>query len=281
MNFISRIRKHKKYVILSIVIVLALVFSLLPSDTAVVVEEEEVNEPLPEEVIVEEEVPLVIIAESFDDFIDELEELKEDIASQSPAHIYREAPPMVDPNFFVQPDKLLDWQAGYISRWDDIINLYLPIRPELDLFLILSVIGQESQGDEKLVAYNPDFTNNPAPGVGLMMITPRAWTGTTSWLLLPLNNISVGSFILNTTIRDATEIHNFAPGLDSVRAGLAAYNCGWVSFLADKCYSFGGWTFADKVLLYWYPMLLGRYEGEVEASYYFKELELEFKRLGL
>ncbi len=280
MNFINRIRKHKKYVILSIVIVLALVFSLLPSDTTVVVEEEEVSEPVPEEVVIEEELPLVIIAKSFDDFIDELEELKQDM-SERPTHVYRVAPPMVDPNFFVQPDKLLDWQAGYISKWDEIINLYLPARPELDLFLILSVIGQESQGDEKLIAYNPDFTNNPAPGVGLMMITPRAWTGTTSWLLLPLNNISVGSFILNTAIRDATEIHNFAPGLDSVRAGLAAYNCGWKSFLADKCYWFGGWTFADKVLLYWYPMLLGRYEGEVEAPYYFKELELEFKRLGL
>lgn len=278
MNFINRIRKHKKYVILSMVVILALVFSLLPSDTAVI--EEEANESVSEEVIIEEELPIVILAESFDDFIDELEQLKQDM-NERPTHVYRVAPPMVDPNFFVMPNEILDWQAEYISRWDDTINLYLPIRPELDLFLILSVIGQESQGDENLVAHNPDFINNSIPGVGLMMITPRAWTGTIPWLLLPLNNINVGSLILNATIRDATEIYNFAPGLDSIRAGLAAYNCGWVSFLADKCYSFGGWTFADKVLLYWYPMLLERYEGEIEAPYYFKELKLEFKRLGL
>lgn len=276
MNFINEVRKHRKYVILSTIILLVLIFSLLPSDT-VVIEEEEVSEPIPEKVIIkEEEVPLIVMAKSFDDFI---YELKEDMRSVD-IHVYRAVPPMIDPGFFVMPASILDWQASYISRWDTTINFYLPNRPELDLFLVLSVIGQESQGDEKLIAYNPDFINNPAPGVGLMMITPQTWIGDTPWLLSPSNNIFIGSSMLNSTIRDAREIHNFAPGLDSVRAGLAAYNCGWTSFLADKCYWFGGWAYADKVLLYWYPLLLGRYEGEFEIPDYFRELELQFQRIG-
>lgn len=281
MNFISRIRKHKKYVILSIVIVLVLVFSLLPSDT-IVIKEEKITESVLEEIIIKEviaeetvteEAVVKIVTKPFNNFMEELDGPRKNIVIEK-IHIYREVPPMVDPNFFVQPDGILYWQAGYISRWDNIINLYLPNRPELDLLLVLSVIAQESQGDEKLVTYDPDFLNNSLPGVGLMMISPKPWTGTIPWLLSPLNNISVGSYILNVTIRDAREVHNFAPGLDSIRAGLAAYNCGWTSLLADRCWYFGGWAYADKVLLYWYPMLLERYEGEFEVPDYFKDIEL-------
>ena len=276
MGFINKIKEYKKYIISSMVVILVSVFFLLPSDAVIIEVEEiivpEIIEPVLEEVIIEEEPPLEIETESPDYFYPVFDYDKYIEGLNLP--VYREVPPMVDPNFFIQPDGILAWQAGYISRWDKAVNLHLPFRPELDLLLVLSVIGQESQGDEKLVSYDPDFLNNSLPGVGLMMISPRSWTGTVPWLLLPINNISVGTFILNSTIRDASEVHNFAPGLDSVRAGLAAYNCGWTSLLANKCYWFGGWAYADKVLLYWYPMLLERYEGEFEVPDYFKDIEL-------
>lgn len=46
-------------------------------------------------------------------------------------------------------------------------------------------------------------------------------------------------------------------GRDALRASLGAYNCGWKSLEADRCFGFGGYAYADQVLNYWYHLLKG------------------------
>ncbi len=125
--------------------------------------------------------------------------------------------------------------------------------PNVTAILMLGIIAQETGGDASVVGC--DFNGlGAACGVGVMAIAPQPWTGTISQLMNPTYNIGVGISMFNTIYDQALE-HGFRPGRDATRAALGAYNCSWKSLLADRCYSFGGFTYADKVLNYWLPLL--------------------------
>ena len=177
---------------------------------------------------------------------------------------YREVPPEdKNPIAFVNPPALLAWQLDRILRWGYLIDIMIEEYGYDDSYylLALGIIAQETQGDETNVGC--DFNNlGEACGVGVMAIVPREWTNTTAALKNPRINISIGLWMYDVIYERALEL-NFKPGKDATRAALAAFNCGWTSLLADNCFSFGGWTYADKVLNYWIPLLETRI-GELE-----------------
>jgi len=130
------------------------------------------------------------------------------------------------------------WLIRNTMRWMPLIERWSPDFPDLEHALVLAVIAQESQGF-------PDAESGDGySSVGLMQVIPRSWTGTKTQLLNPSYNIYVGMRMLDATIKKAGE----------VRRALALYNCGEKSLDAGKCYSFGGYTYADRVLDYWLPV---------------------------
>lgn len=168
---------------------------------------------------------------------------------------YREVPPEdKSPIDWVNPPLLLNWQMDNILRWGTLIDIVIyeyNYPPEYQM-LVLGIIAQESQGDENIVCMP---WRDEICGIGLMGVTPAAWTNTAAALENPRINISVGTWIFDVAMRRAIRDFNFKPGREATRAALAAYNCGWVSLLDERCASFGGWTYADKVLNYWIPLL--------------------------
>ncbi len=131
-----------------------------------------------------------------------------------------------------------EWLIWNVTRWMPLVERWSPDFPDLEHALVLSMIAQESQGF-------PDAESDDGySSVGLMQVIPRSWTGTRTQLLNPGFNIYVGMRMINATIKKS--------GGD-VRRALALYNCGEKSLDAGKCYSFGGWTYADRVLDYWLP----------------------------
>lgn len=122
-----------------------------------------------------------------------------------------------------------------IDRWNPDFNL--PVD------LVLAVMAQESAG-----YVDATDESNSADSVGLMQVIPAGWTTTRARLQDPAINIFWGMKILWLTLQN--EEHN--PEHD-LRTALAAYNCGWVSLEAGKCYDFGGFAYADRVLDFWRP----------------------------
>ena len=158
----------------------------------------------------------------------------------------------LNPIDYVIPDFIWSWQSRQILQWKPLIEE----NTSLDPILILALIAQESRGDASLDSYFNDIQD----GVGLMQIVPRAWLGTKSQLLNPGYNIATGTSMLESIIEQALE-KGYKPGREALRYALAAYNCGFKSLDAGKCYSFGGWRYADLILNYWYPLLLEASEG--------------------
>ena len=176
-------------------------------------------------------------------------------ATQEPT--YREVPEEnLNPIEWVNPPGLLEWQLDYILRWETLIDIVIQEYdyPEEYKMLALGIIAQETQGDEKVAGC--DFNDlGEACGVGVMAIVPRSWTNTAAALMNPRINISIGLWMFDIAMSNAVEKYNFRPGREATRAALAAYKCGWTSLLADNCFSFGGWLYADKILNYWIPLL--------------------------
>jgi soluble lytic murein transglycosylase-like protein len=145
----------------------------------------------------------------------------------------------LNPIPYVAPLYIWEWQMGQIMRWSPIVDDTLETGdyPNVGPMLILSMIGQESQGNQE------EYKN-------LMGIVARSWLGTEKQLENPTYNISVGISMINTIYDQALE-HGFRPGREATRAALAAYNCGWDSLLIDRCLDVGGFAYADKVLNYW------------------------------
>lgn len=135
------------------------------------------------------------------------------------------------------------WLVRNVKRWRPLIKRWQPdmpwLRGEQGVALVMAVIAQESQGFPDAIA------GDGAASVGLMQVTPRSWTGTTEKLLQPAWNLYMGMRILNGAI-------DVAGG--DVRKGVAAFNCGFESLEAGRCYSFGGYAYADRVLGYWRPV---------------------------
>lgn len=122
--------------------------------------------------------------------------------------------------------------------------------PTLDPALVLAVAAKESNCD-------PNGTDVYSESTGLMQVNPMGLGLSKGELLDPVRNIQWGMKILTVTLTN--EAHN--PTHD-LRTALAAYNCGWASLEAGRCYSFGGFTYADSILEEWLPVMeaeLGRY----------------------
>lgn len=120
-----------------------------------------------------------------------------------------------------------------IDRWNPDFGL--------DPALVLAVMAQESAC----------YPYEGGASVGLMQVTPAKWTTTRERLLEPSVNVYWGMYILYLTLND--DVNN--PDHDTRRA-LAAYNCGWESLDAGKCFDFGGYAYADRVLDFWLPYVL-------------------------
>ncbi len=165
----------------------------------------------------------------------------------------------MNPIEWVNPPALLDWQMDYILRWGTLIDIVIAEYdyPEEYRMLALGIIAQETQGDEKAPCNDFDTARGNC-AVGVMAITSLSWTNTAQELMNPRVNISVGLWLFDIGMRRAVKDFNFRPGRDATRAALASFNCGWTSLLADNCFSFGGWTYSDKVTQYWIPLLQER-----------------------
>ncbi|KKN33278.1 hypothetical protein LCGC14_0805280 [marine sediment metagenome] len=168
---------------------------------------------------------------------------------------YRYTPPE-DKNVitFVNPPRILAWQMGRIVRWKYIVDDVLARNdyPYATDIIVLGIIAQESQGDNYAECNDFD-TKRGTCAIGLMALTPGNCGLTAEQLKNPAKNIECGTRIINQIIEQAIE-KGFQPGRDATRAAMAAYNCSWASLLADRCYSFGGWTYSDKVD-YWTRLL--------------------------
>lgn len=146
-----------------------------------------------------------------------------------------------------------DWQLSQVVKWREAVEFFMEDDHTYDPIIILGIIGQESGGDPSLVC---DFANmGMMCGVGLMQIVPREWTPLPHQLFHPFVNIRYGERMVHQILNDAVQMYGFESGYDALRAGLGAYNCGWVSLLAERCYDFGGYTYADNILNYWIPVL--------------------------
>jgi len=115
---------------------------------------------------------------------------------------------------------------------------YFPIDPNI----VLAVMAQESSCDPN------DLSDDGHNTIGLMQVAAKPWNLAERYLYQPKWNIWQGMYILNSSINNEKE----NPDKDVWRA-LAAYNCGWTSLNAGKCLYFGGPTYADRVLDFWYP----------------------------
>jgi hypothetical protein len=112
---------------------------------------------------------------------------------------------------------------------------YFPIDPDI----IMALMAHESACDK----WATDGVS-----VGLMQITPRPWLLNEDLLWTSKWNIWQGMQMLHSNIYNDLE----NPDHD-LRTALAAYNCGWTSLHAGVCLSFGGYTYADRILNFWYP----------------------------
>ena len=129
-------------------------------------------------------------------------------------------------------------QAEY---WRHLVDLHIDDFEYLnDSDLAVSVIAWESWGNRYAEAVSP----NGNMDVGLMMITADRWAGSYEDLKDPSFNVWTGMWILDNILQKTD---------GDTRWALAAYSCGFESLEADKCYSFGGWTYADNILNYVYP----------------------------
>lgn len=171
--------------------------------------------------------------------------------------VYRSVPEEnKNPIAWVNPQPLLNWQLDRILQWGTIIDLMIAHYdyPEEYRMLAFGIIAAETQGDHKNVGC--DFNNlGQACGIGVMAVVPRSWTQTARNLMNPRINISVGLWMFDSTMKQAVDKYNYKPGREATRAALGGYNCGFKSLVADRCYSFGGFTYSDKVLNYWLPLL--------------------------
>ena len=123
-------------------------------------------------------------------------------------------------------------QAEY---WRPVVDQYISEFPNLEVDWVIAVIAKESWGNRYMLNENRDGTVD----VGLMQVTADRWAGAYEDLHHPNYNVWTGMWILNQTLEKTD---------GDLRWALAAYNCGFASLEADRCYSWGGWVYADQVL---------------------------------
>lgn len=141
-------------------------------------------------------------------------------------------------------------------QWRTRVELVNDLFPRVSVALTLAVIARESNGD-------PAATDQTGYGqsIGLMQVVPQTWlpnyekligsTGGTNYDA----QIYTGMWMLENIIRQAN---------GNVRYALAAYNCGFDSVDASRCYSWGGYTYADDILINILPVFEAAVDPEVE-----------------
>ena len=130
------------------------------------------------------------------------------------------------------------WLMGIgrlLSRGRPIIHHYIDDFSYVTPELILAVIANESWGQPDLVVMEP----NGQTAVGLCMINARPWLGTVEQLLDPTYNIWTCTWMLDNILAKT--------GGDIPKA-LAAFNCGFESLEAGKCFQSGGYNYSVRVL---------------------------------
>lgn len=174
-----------------------------------------------------------------------------------PTSVNEPLPLFIEVEEWPTPVPTLTWPEVYAAQGVEItatktVRRCLKYRPLIDRWnpdfgldpaLIFAVMAQESACYE-----NASDESGSADSVGLMQVIPAGWTTTHDRLSDPAINIYWGMRILWLTLND--DVNN--PEHD-LRRALAAYNCGWESLDAGKCYEFGGYTYADRVIDFWLP----------------------------
>ena len=122
-------------------------------------------------------------------------------------------------------------------RYEPLIDRWQPDFPDVPKPVVFALMAAETA----CMPYADDGLS-----VGLMAVTPRAWTASRDALFDPAVNVYWGMFILDSAIREANGDLTFA---------LGAYNCGWESLRADRCIPGGGLDYADAVLNFWLPIV--------------------------
>ncbi len=127
------------------------------------------------------------------------------------------------------------YYAGIVEQWLEQEEFeYLDSVP-----LVLAVMAHES------ACVDGQVSQDGYGSIGLMQVTPRAWTAPAEMLRIPRVNIYWGMWILDRSIAKAN---------GDVRLGLAYYNCSAEAVHADRCGPRGGLNYADDVLSFWLPM---------------------------
>jgi hypothetical protein len=166
-----------------------------------------------------------------------------------------------DLEIFVLPPMLLGQQMGAILRWRTLANNAANNHPNVNAMIILGIMAQETQGKPSMECNGFDFRRGTC-AAGLMGIMPGKCGLSIDQIRESVNNVNCGAIIFNQIYEQAIE-KGFRPGMDAVRATLGAYNCGWKSLFLNKCYKFGGFAYADKIMFYWIPLLIN-HVGDLE-----------------
>jgi len=135
--------------------------------------------------------------------------------------------------------------ARRCERYRPIVEYYTEDYP-LDPDVVLAVMAAESACDPNIVSLDGHGS------VGLMQVIPRSWTPSASDLKNPNVNIQTGMRLLYANLENS----GMNPGR-SLTTALAAYNCGWDSLNKGKCIPSGGYTYANKIVFFWAPIIRG------------------------
>ena len=123
-----------------------------------------------------------------------------------------------------------------IEQWRGMIE-QAAVRRSIDPALIAAIIWTESGGMPDAVRHEPSFG---VSSYGLMQIASFDWRPVPELLLDPAFNVEFGARML-------AQIIGLADG--DMRLALAAYNCGFEGVRVNRCGKWGGYVYADKVLV--------------------------------
>lgn len=143
--------------------------------------------------------------------------------------------PTLDPVVHIGTEAALD----AVLPWGPAIEMFTEGRVSTEL--VLAVMAAESGGRSDAIS--------PAGACGLMQVIWKPWYDISKSNLCSSNfaNIRLGIHILVSAIDNAK-----ANGY-GLRYGIAYYNCSEISVHSDKCGSYGGLHYADRVLNFWLP----------------------------
>jgi hypothetical protein len=194
------------------------------------------------EVVIEKKIPEVAIESRIPEVIEDFEMLKilKDLEPEGPEIVDLSEYSVAE---IVTAQIVVERCMWYVSLVEDNLERY-----PIEIALVLSVMANESACLK---------TADDGHSIGLMQVSPHEWTDTRARLFNPEINVLYGMYILHSAIynRNENPEHN-------IRDALGAYNCGWPSLNAGRCYWFGGYTYADNILDFWLPLIRSYVDSE-------------------